>query len=206
MRKTALQSVAPATVIQTVTEPRRKPNTAYRTREYLTAEEVDRLLVAAKANRAGHRDYCAVLIAYRHGLRAAEICDLRWDQVNWRAATLHVNRVKQGTPALHPITGDELRALRKLHREQKPRSPWMFVSERGSPFKPAGFARMVSRAGVAAGLPFTHAHMLRHACGFKLANDGHDTRSLQAYLGHKNIQHTVRYTAMTDRPFRDFWR
>jgi integrase len=116
-------------------------------------------------------------------------------------------RVKQGTPSTHPILGDELRALRRLKREQEPKSAYVFVSERGDPFSTAGFARMVERAGGEAKLPFkAHPHMLRHACGYKLANDGHDTRALQAYLGHKNIQHTVRYTELAPTRFKDFWR
>ena len=128
---------------------------------------------------------------YRHGLRASELTDLRWDQVEFTSATLHVRRVKQGTPSTHPILGDELRALRRLQREQDPKSPFVFTSERGTPFTTAGFARMIERAGIEAGLAFkTHPHMLRHACGYALANKGHDTRALQAYLGHKNIQHT----------------
>ena len=96
-----------------------------------------------------------------------------------------------------------MRALRKLQREQEPKSPFVFTSERGSPFTTAGFARMVERAGVEAKLGFkAHPHMLRHACGFALANKGHDTRALQAYLGHRNIQHTVRYTELSPGRFR----
>ena len=107
----------------------------------------------------------------------------------------------------HPVRGDEMRALRKLQREQEPKSPFVFTSERGSPFTTAGFARMVERAGVEAKLGFpAHPHMLRHACGFALANKGHDTRALQAYLGHRNIQHTVRYTELSPDRFKDFWR
>jgi integrase len=107
----------------------------------------------------------------------------------------------------HPILGDELRALRRLQREQEPKSAFAFTSERGAPFSPAGFARMIERAGIEAKLAFkAHPHMLRHACGYKLANDGHDTRALQAYLGHKNIQHTVRYTELAPARFKDFWR
>jgi integrase len=148
-----------------------------------------------------------ILVAYRHGLRVSELVDLRWDQVDFRHGRLHVRRVKQGTPAVHPIIGDELRALRQLKREQEPRSAFVFTSERGSPFTTAGFARMMERAGVEAKLGFqAHPHMLRHACGFALANQGHDTRSLQAYLGHKNIQHTVRYSELTPTRFKDFWR
>jgi integrase len=120
-------------------------------------------------------------IAYRHGLRVSELVDLRWVQIDFRSANLHVRRVKQGTPSTHPILGDELRALRELQREQDPKSPFVFTSERGSPFTTAGFARMVDRAGVEAKLGFkAHPHMLRHACGYALANKGHDTRSLQA--------------------------
>jgi integrase len=185
--------------------PKRSPNRDLRTREYLTEAEVERLMQTA--NRWGHRDATMILVTYRHGLRAAEVVDLRWDQIEFRSATLHVRRVKQGTPSTHPILGDELRAFRRLQREQEPKSPFVFTSERGAPFSTAGFARMVERAGGEAKLPFkAHPHMLRHACGYKLANDGHDTRALQAYLGHKNIQHTVRYTELAPTRFKDFWR
>jgi integrase len=141
-------------------------------------------------------------------LRAAELADLRWDQIEFASATLHVRRVKQGTPSTQPpILGDELRVLRRLQREQEPKSPFVFTSERSTPFTTAGFARMVERAGVEAGLGFkAHPHMLRHACGYTLANKGHDTRALQAYLGHRNIQHTVRYTELSPTRFKDFWR
>jgi site-specific recombinase XerD len=99
-----------------------------------------------------------------------------------------------------------MRALRRLKHEAK-NSEYVFVSDRGSPFTTAGFAKLIERAGHEAGFKFgTHQHMLRHSCGYKLANDGHDTRSLQAYPGHKNIQHTVRYTEMSPTRFKDFWR
>jgi integrase len=206
MAKRHLRLVSPAAVNRAV-RPRRRPNGDLRTREYLTEAEVERLMKAATRNRWGHRDATMILVAYRHGLRASELVDLRWDQVDFRIATLHVRRVKQGTPSTHPILGDELRALRRLQREQEPKSPFVFTSERGAPFTPAGFARMIERAGIGAKLGFkAHPHMLRHACGYKLANDGHDTRALQAYLGHKNIQHTVRYTELAPTRFKDFWR
>jgi len=206
MAKPKLRVVSPATENRTVT-PRRRPNAELRTREHLTEAEVEKLLAAARKNRWGQRDATMMLVTYRHGLRAAELVDLRWDQVDFQTATLHVRRVKQGTPSTHPILGDESRALRRLQREQEPKSPFVFTSERGAPFATAGFARMVERAGEAAGLGFkAHPHMLRHACGFALANKGHDTRALQAYLGHKNIQHTVRYTELSPTRFKDFWR
>ena len=177
--------------------PKRKPNPEYRSREHLTEREVERLIEAMKGNRWSHRDATMVLLAYRHGLRAAELVDLRWDQVDLEHALLHVSGLKNGSPATHPLTGKELRALRRLQREQEPKSPFVFTSERGTPFTKRGFQAMVERAGEAAGFDMKiHPHMLRHACGFKLANDGIDTRTIQAYLCHKSIQHTVRYTEL----------
>ena len=205
MAKPRLALVSPTTKNRTV-RPLRRPNAELRTREHLTPTEVESLIDAAKANRHGHRDATMILLAYRHGLRAAELVDLRWEQIDFAAATLHIRRVKKGTPATHPLRGDEMRALRKLQRET-PASPFVFTSERGAPFTTAGFAKMIERAGSAAGLDFKpHPHMLRHACGFALANAGHDTRALQAYLGHRNIQHTVRYTELAPTRFKDFWR
>jgi site-specific recombinase XerD len=120
---------------------------------------------------------------------------------------LHVRRVKQGTPATHPLTGRELRALRRLQREQEPKSAFVFASERGDPFSTRGFQAMVERAGKTADLGMKiHPHMLRHACGFKLANDGVDTRTIQAYLGHKSIHHTVRYTELAPTRFKSLFR
>jgi integrase len=206
MAKSHLKLVAPSTVIRTVT-PTRLPNADLRTREYLTEAEVEQLMAAARKNRWGNRDATMLLVAYRHGLRVSELLELRWDQVEFRTGSLHVRRVKQGTPSTHPILGDELRALRRLQREQEPRSSFVFTSERGSPFTTAGFARMVERGGAEAKLGLkVHPHMLRHACGYALANRGHDTRALQAYLGHRNIQHTVRYTELSPTRFKDFWR
>ncbi len=152
MAKSHLRLVAPATKKRTVT-PRRRRNGDLRTREYLTEAEVERLMEAASGNRYGYRDATMILVAYRHGLRVSELVDLRWDQIEFRTATLHVRRVKQGTASTHPIIGDELRALRRLQREQEPKSPFAFTSERGSPFTTAGFARMIERAGVEACVP-----------------------------------------------------
>jgi integrase len=187
--------------------PRRKPNAEYRSREHLTEREVERLIEVAKDNRWGHRDSTMVLIAFRHGLRASELVDLRWDQVDLEHALLHVLRLKNGSPATHPLTGKELRALRRLEREQELKSPFVFTSERGTPFTKRGFQAMVERAGKAIGFDVKiHPHMLRHACGFKLANDGVDTRTIQAYLGHKSIQHTVRYTELAPTRFKSLFR
>ncbi len=178
-----------------------------RTREYLTGAEVEKLMAAArKSSRYGHRDTTMILIAYRHGLRASEVSDLQWHQVELKTGRLHVRRSKRGTPSVHPIQGDEIRALRRLQREQQP-GPHVFTSERGGPMTPKSFHTLIARLGERAGMPFPiHPHMLRHACGFALANAGHDTRALQAWLGHRNIQHTVRYTELAPDRFKDFWR
>ena len=203
--KASLRLVKPATQKRAVA-PRRQPNSELRSREHLTETEVEKLIEAAKDNRYGHRDATMILVAYRHGLRASEIVDLRWEQIDFNSATMHVNRVKNGKPSTHPIRGDELRALRQLQREA-PKSPFVFMSERGGPFITDSFNWLVKRAGQKAGLPFqAHAHMLRHATGYRLAGDGHDTRAIQDYLGHKNIQHTVRYTELSPTRFKDFWR
>jgi integrase len=138
------------------------------------------------------------LIGYRHGLRASELCDLQWSQVELATGRLHVRRAKNGSPTI--------RALRRLQRECGP-SSHVFQSERGAPMTPKAFHALFGRIGAHAKMPFPiHPHMLRHGCGYALANAGHDTRALQAYLGHKNIQHTVRYTELAPDRFKDFWR
>ena len=187
--------------------PGRATNVSLRLREYLTPAEVEKLAKAARDGRYGHRDATMILVAFRHGLRAAEICDLEWSQVEFgRNASLHVRRVKNGTPSVHPLRGDELRALRELRR-QFPDSPFVFATERGGPFTADAINRQIKTIGKRAGLPFSvHAHMLRHACGYALANAGHDTRRIQSWLGHRSIQHTVRYTELSAAPFKDFWR
>jgi type 1 fimbriae regulatory protein FimB/type 1 fimbriae regulatory protein FimE len=131
--------------------PRRKSNAEYRSREHLTEREVERLIEAMTGNRWGHRDATMVLMAFRHGLRASELVDLRWHQVDLEHALLHVRRLKNGSPATHPLTGKELRALRRPQREQDLKSPFVFTSERGTPFTKRGFQAMVERAGEAAG-------------------------------------------------------
>ena len=195
---------------------------------------------ARSGSRYGHRDSTMILIAYRHGLRASELCDLQWSQVDFNAGTLRVRRRKQGSPGTHPLQGDEIRALRRLQSGRfvflterdgpmtpkalhalfarigqraelpfpvHPQGRFVFLTERDGPMTPKPFHALFARIGQRAELPFpVHPHMLRHTCGYLLANKGHDTRSLQAYLGHKNIQHTVRYTEMAPDRFRGFWK
>jgi len=187
--------------------PRKPQNADVRPREYLIEDEVRRLMQAARrVGRHGYRDAALILITYRHGLRVSEAVALPWDRVDLNHGRLHVRRRKQGAPSVHPLRGAELRALRRLRRDNS-RSPYVFVSERGSPLSDSAVRKIVARAGRQAGLDFpVHPHMLRHAAGYKLANDGHDTRAIQHYLGHQNIQHTVRYTQLSAVRFRDFWQ
>ena len=196
MENVAIGEAAPNTV-----------NSSVRTREYLTTAEIERLMAAArKSSRYGHRDATMILTGYRHGLRASELCDLQWSQIELATGHLHVRRAKNGSPSVHPMQGDEIRALRRLQREQGP-SSHVFMTERQGPMTPKAFHALFHRIGVRAGMPFpVHPHMLRHGCGYALANAGHDTRALQAWLGHKNIQHTVRYTELAPDRFKSFWR
>lgn len=150
---------------------------------------------------------CALFHSHQqHGLRVSELVGLRREQVDLRQGLLHVRRRKNGLQSTHPLRGPELRALNKVLREY-PDSAYVFVSERGAPMTSATFRKLVARAGDAAklGMPI-HPHMLRHSTGFKLANDGQDTRAIQLYLGHRNIQHTVLYTQLAADRFNDFWK
>ncbi len=187
--------------------PRRLPNKARRSREHLSEKEVGALLDAAKkSGRHGHRDATLILLAYRHALRVSELVALRWDQIDLSQGLLHVSRTKNGTPSTHPLRGPEIRALRRLQR-MYPDTPYVFVTERQGPLTTSTVRKIIARAGELACLGFpVHPHMLRHACGFKLANDGHDTRAIQHYLGHKNIQHTVKYTELAPDRFNRFWQ
>lgn len=187
--------------------PSRPPNGELRTREHLLPAEVEMLRKATKHSRYPQRDDTIILVTYRHGLRASETCDLEWAQIDFGAATMHVRRAKNGKPAAHPIRGDELRALRQLRREQVPPSRFVFTTERGAPFTTDALNRLIKRLGEKTSIGFPiHVHMLRHSCGYKLANDGHDTRSIQDWLGHRYIEHTVKYTELTPAKFKDFWR
>ncbi len=185
--------------------PIKRTNLECRSREYLTVAEVKALIDAAKnLGRYGFRDSLLILITYRHALRVSEVTDLRWDQVDLDQARLHVNRLKNGEPSVHYLEGDELRALRKLRRDQMP-SPFVFSSERQGPLSANAVFKIVQRAGVEAELELSaHPHQLRHSKGYQLASAGIDTRAIQGYMGHKNIQHTVLYTQLSPKRFKGF--
>lgn len=186
--------------------PVRPSNDDMRTREYLLPAGIDQLIAATKHSRCPQHDATLILVAYRHGLRAIEAAGLEWSQVDFKSATLHARRVKNGKPTTHLIRGDELRALRQLQREQEPKSPYVFTTERGTPFTTDALNRLVKMISDRSKVGFpVHFHMLR----LQVANDGHDTRSIQDWLGHRSIQHTVRYTRYTELTpikFKHFWR
>jgi integrase len=186
--------------------PKKIANIERREREFLTPNEMDKLIEASKKQgRHGHRDAAMILLAYRHGLRVSELVSLRWQQIDLTSGLMQVNRRKNGLNSVHPLFGPELRALRKIKRAY-PETDYVFTSERGSPMIDSTFRKIVARAGVSAQLGFSvHPHMLRHSTGFKLANDSQDTRTIQQYLGHKNIRHTVRYTELSAEKFTNLW-
>ncbi len=185
--------------------PPKIPNAEKRAREYLTPTEVKSMIDAAKSvGRHGMRDALLILIAYRHALRVSELVDLRWEQFDLDGTKLHVNRLKNGDPSVHFLEGDEIRALRKLKREYEG-SSFVFASERQGPLSINAVHKIVVRAGELAGIEFSvHSHMLRHGKGFQLASRRVDTRAIQAYFGHKSIQHTVRYTQLDPSRFKGF--
>ena len=187
--------------------PAKPKNKDVRSREYLTTDEVERLMAAAgRVGRHRFRDRTLILIAFRHALRVSELVSVRWDQIDLKQGHLHVRRAKNGVDSTHPLRGTELRALKRLERDYE-RSPYVFVTERRGPLTTSAVRKIVARAGELAGLGFpVHPHMLRHACGYKLANEGHDTRAIQQYIGHSNIQHTCRYTELAAGRFNGFWK
>jgi len=183
----------------------RGKNADYRQREYLTEPEVEKLLTAAGDSRNPVRDRLLILMAFRHALRVSELVDLRWQQVHLDSATIDIRRAKNGTPSIHGLQGDELRALRALRREH-PHADFVFLSERKAPLSVDGAQKLIVRLGESAKLPFPiHPHMLRHAAGYALAARGVDTRTLQAFMGHRNIANTVVYTAVADKRIRNIW-
>jgi len=187
--------------------PKKPKNIERRSREYLTPAEVDTLINSAKKiGRYGQRDAAMILIAYRHGLRVSELISLKWSQIDLKQGLISVIRLKNGISCTHPLFGPELRALRALKRDY-PDIDYVFISERKAPITDSTFRKIIARAGRESQFEMTiHPHMLRHSTGFKLANDGHDIRSIQHYLGHKNIQHTVRYTEISTVKFKNFWK
>jgi type 1 fimbriae regulatory protein FimB/type 1 fimbriae regulatory protein FimE len=185
--------------------PKRRPDT--RPRKHLTPTEVAALFKAARhSGRYRLRDEVAVMLAYRHGLRATELVGLQWAQIDLRGATIVIRRAKGGMNTEHPLRSVELRLLGKL-RKESPEAAYVLMTERGTPWTTSNFRKVLQRLAAVAKLPISvNPHALRHACGFKLAADGVDTRGLSHYLGHRSLQSTERYTAQSAARFKDFFR
>ncbi len=176
-------------------------------RDHLTSAEVTRLIDAVKKKGGWYafRNATLILILYRHGLRRSEAAHLRWSDVDLAEGTIYIRRVKGSRSGRHPLQGDEMRALKKLRRDYAP-SPFVFMGNRHTPLSETTISHIVHQAGILAEFDFPiHAHLLRHACGYYLANKGVDTRIIQDYLGHANIQNTVRYTQLSSARFEGLW-
>ncbi|MBY0548692.1 MAG: tyrosine-type recombinase/integrase [Candidatus Obscuribacterales bacterium] len=187
--------------------PRRKANADVRAREFLTKDEVKAIIKAAHVGRYPDRDALAVLMCYRHALRATELVSLEWAHIDWHRKTILIKRVKNGVQSVHFLGPDEVKALRKLQRDEDGDKRWLFTTERKGPLSERTFHNIVAKASIAAELPFpVHPHMLRHAKGYQLAGEGTDTRAIQAYMGHKNIANTAIYTQLDPTRFRNFSR
>lgn len=183
------------------------PNATPR-RSHVTLAEAKRIFDAAgQAGRNGVRDRALLMVTYWHGLRAGEAVALQWHDIEWTTESVYVHRSKGGISGTHPLQGEELRALRALRRECEGNTGHVFLSERRAPLSVDMLARIIARAGVIAGIGLhVHPHMLRHGAGYRLANKGTDTRTIQAYLGHRQISSTVRYTALAPDRFKHIHR
>jgi type 1 fimbriae regulatory protein FimB len=171
---------------------------------------MEQLIDAVKGSRNQERDRCLLLLMFRHGLRVSEACRLKLDQVDDDSGVLHVARLKRGLSTTHPLRADEIRAIRawlKVRARMKPAGSTFFISEQRKPLHRSTVNLLLVKYSAAAALPVrAHPHMLRHACGFALADQGADTRLIQDYLGHRNIQHTVKYTATNPARFQRLWQ
>ncbi len=176
-----------------------------RDKDYLTQDEMKRLLLAAKKGRHGGRDHLIMLMMYRHGLRVSEAVSIKLSDINLTESRIWVKRLKNGLSVEQPIDGEELRAIKRYIAARRDNLPWLFVSERQQPLTRQSINYLVKTAALRAGLENVHPHTLRHSCGYYLANKGYELRLIQDYLGHKDPKHTVHYTRIAGIRFEGLW-
>lgn len=174
-------------------------------RKYLTSDEIEKLMKATAKTRHPLRNKTIILMLYRHGLRVSELCSLMWSDVNLETQKIYIKRAKGSKSGTHPLYAEELRYLKKL-KKQNNHSSYIFLSQSKTPLPRNSIQKILKTLSELTDLGFNcHPHQLRHGCGYYLANKGVDTRTIQEYLGHKNIQNTVIYTELTDNRFRKLW-
>ncbi|MTD29415.1 tyrosine-type DNA invertase [Erwinia sorbitola] len=180
-------------------------------RKFLTQEEITRLLKASRLGTFPRRDECFIKMCFIHGFRVSELCNLTFSDINLEDCVIHVNRLKNGLKTTHPLIESEIILLRKWLKERQnwrgADAPWIFLSQKGGQLSRQQVYKMLRSYGIKAGISITLSpHMLRHSCGYALANKGADTRLIQDYLGHRNIQHTVLYTSSNPERFIGVWQ
>ena len=177
-----------------------------RDRNFITVDELELLIKACAKTRHPIRNQAIVQTIFWHGLRVSELCQLNTSDLNIKTGRLYVKRLKSSLATTHPVRPEVLRTLKRYLKNRESQLRTLFINERGDQFDRSSINYLLKTLSKRAGLPFTvNPHMLRHGCGYALANLGHDTRLIQDFLGHKNIQHTVIYTRTAAKRFEEIW-